>query len=248
MQCPRCGHESDGAFCPQCGTALKGGHCVHCGAKLDPDAKFCTRCGEAIDARRGGFRSPLPWVALTVVAGIVIVAVVLQLDGGGTRSTAPAAMPAATPGGQPTTGDPMAAGPLAAGDRLFNRIMTEMERGDTTQAQFFVPMALQSYDMAAPLDADALYHVGLIHLVNDDADAARETAGQILSSSPNHLLALKVAAEAEARMGNQDEARQLYQRLLDHYEEESAKALPEYRQHGQVLPIYRDEAEGFVAG
>jgi len=250
MQCPECGHESDGAFCPRCGTRLAGPRCPECGARLDPDARFCTKCGEPVAASRGGFRSPAPWIALTVVAGIVIVAVVLQLDRGARRTAPdlPAGTPAETQGARPTAEDPMAGGPLAAGDRLFDRIMTEMERGDTSQARFFVPMALQSYELAAPLDDDRRYHVGLIHLVNGDPEAARAAVEPVLADNPDHLLALKVAAEAEALMGDSAAARRLYQRLLDHYEEESARPLVEYEAHGRVLPIYRDEAEAFLAG
>jgi len=36
----------DDRFCGECGEALKGGpHCGHCGEELNPNDKFCRRCG-----------------------------------------------------------------------------------------------------------------------------------------------------------------------------------------------------------
>lgn len=252
MKCPECGHESDGAFCPKCGAALHGGHCVHCGAKLPPDASFCTSCGEAVAPRGGGFRSPTPWIAAAAVAVILVVAFLLPgwLEN---RPTAPP--PVANPGAAPMAGeaagglssDPLAGGPRNAADRLFNRVMQTVAQGDTSGARFFVPMALEAYDMAAPLDDDALYHVGLLHLVNDEPEAARRTAEQVLSASPDHLLLLIVAAEADRATGNDAEARELYQRFLDHYDEEVAKGLQEYQDHQPILPEYRSEAQAFLA-
>lgn len=251
MKCPNCGHESDGAFCPKCGAALHGGHCVHCGAKLPPDASFCTKCGEAVAPRGGGFRSPTPWIAAAAVAATLVVAFLLP----GWLENRPASPPpVANPGAAPMGGaggglssDPLAGGPRNAGDRLFNRVMQTVAEGDTSGARFFIPMALESYDMAAPLDDDGLYHVALLHLVNDDPEAARQTAEQVLSTSPNHLLLLTVAAEADRAMGNDAEARQLYQRLLDHYDEEVDKGLQEYLDHQPILPEYRSEAQAFLA-
>lgn len=249
MQCPKCGHESDGAFCPQCGTALRTGHCASCGAKLAPGARFCTKCGEPVARRGGGFRSPTPWIAAAAVLAILVVAFMLP---GWLEDTPTPPPPVVNPGAAPGAGaagsDPLAGGPRAAGDQLFNRVMETAAQGDTAGARFFIPMALQSYEMAAPLDADAFYHVGLLHLVNADPEAARSTAELVLTSSPNHLLLLIVAANAEAAMGNDAAARTFYQRFLDHYEEEIGRSLQEYLDHSPILPEYRAEAEAFVGG
>lgn len=266
MKCPECGHVSDGNFCPVCGTSLRGAACPGCGAPTAPGARFCTSCGQPIASNTGG----VPWrtIAATAVLAIVVVAVVVVYrSGNGATPPPPTAQTAAAPfagtqaaGGAATAGDagtadmngaagvdPLAGGPRAAADRLFNRIMGSAESGDTSGARFFVPMALEAYQMAAPLNDDGLYHVALIQLVAGQPDSARATAQKILSGSPHHLLALAVAAQAENAEGNKSAARALYQQFLDAYPTESQKTLPEYEEHAKVLPVYRQEAEKYVA-
>jgi hypothetical protein len=267
MKCPECGHESNGNYCPKCGAPLRGVSCPGCGAPTAPGARFCTRCGEPLaGAGSGG----VPWrgIAATVVLAILVVAFVLAYRSGSgsapppptaQSSTAPFAG-SGTPGGMPTGGteasepdvngaagvDALAGGPRAAADRLFNRIMGTAESGDTAGARFFVPMALEAYQMAAPLDNDGLYHVALIQLVAGQPDSARATAQKILDDAPHHLLALAVAAQAEADEGKASAARALYQQFLDAYPAESGKTLPEYTEHAKILPIYRTDAEKYL--
>ncbi|MEJ2679130.1 MAG: hypothetical protein P8174_08660, partial [Gemmatimonadota bacterium] len=190
----------------------------------------------------------MPWrgIAATVVLAILVVAFVLAYRSGSgsapppptaQSSTAPFAGSGTPAGGMPTGGteasapdmngaagvNPLAGGPRAAADRLFNRIMGTAESGDTAGARFFVPMALEAYQMAAPLDNDGLYHVALIQLVAGQPDSARATAQKILADAPHHLLALAVAAQAEADEGNASAARALYQQFLDAFPAESGK-------------------------
>jgi len=263
MKCPECGHVSDSNFCPNCGAPLAGGACPGCGVPTAPGARFCTSCGERLDDGAGG----VPWrgIAAAAVVVIVVVAVALAYRSSGSAPPPPTAQAAAAPfapagGGGGQAGaesgpanmagaagiDPLAGGPRAAADKLFNRIMGSMESGDTANARFFVPMALQAYQMAAPLDDDGLYHVALIHLVAGQPDSARATAQKILDKSPHHLLALAVAAQAEDAEGNKAAARRLYEQFLDAYATESTKTLPEYQDHAKVLPVYRKDAEAYL--
>jgi hypothetical protein len=262
MKCPECGHVSDGNFCPECGAPLLGAACPGCGAPTAPHARFCTRCGEPLPGLNAG---GVPWraIAATAVLAIVVIAVVLAYrSGNGSTPPPPTAQTATAPfAGSGTSGgteasasnmpgaagiDPLAGGPRAAADKLFNRIMGTAESGDTSGARFFVPMALQAYQMAAPLDDDGLYHVALIQLVAGQPDSARATAQKILDQSPHHLLALAVAAQAENAEGNTSAARTLYQQFLDAYAAESKKTLPEYEEHAKILPIYRQDAEKYL--
>lgn len=263
MKCPECGHVSDGNFCPKCGAPLHGDACPGCGAPTAPGARFCTSCGERL-ADSGG----VPWrgiAALSVLAIVVIAVVVAYRSGNGSTpppptaqtATAPFAGSGTAPGGTEADAgapnmagasgiNPLAGGPRAAADRLFNRIMGSAESGDTSGARFFVPMALQAYQMAEPLDNDGLYHVALIQLVAGQPDSARATAQKILDASPHHLLALGVAAQAEVDEGNSSAARTLYQRFLDAYPAESGKTLPEYQEHAKILPIYKADAQKYL--
>ncbi|MEJ2184555.1 MAG: zinc ribbon domain-containing protein [Gemmatimonadota bacterium] len=264
MKCSECGHVSDGNFCPKCGAPLSGAACPGCGAPTAPGARFCTHCGEPLDNGGGG----IPWraIAATAVLAIVVVAVVMAYRSGNATPSVPAAQttaaPFAGPAGSATAAggtesgapnaagaagiDPLAGGPRAAADKLFNRIMGSAESGDTSGARFFVPMALEADQMAAPLDNDGLYHVALIQLVAGEPDSARATAQQILDKAPHHLLALAVAAQAEADQGKTSAARTLYQQFLDNYAAESGKTLPEYQEHAKILPIYRQDAEKYL--
>ena len=189
---------------------------------------------------------------LAGAALVVLIAVVLLWPRGGSDAVA------GNDGRMPISqipepaGDPAAAGtppqltgtPREQADRLFNRIMTEQAGGDTTQAKFFLPMALQAYDMAGELDADGLYHLSLLHALGGDYASARTTAEKILATSPNHLLALSAAGNAARDQGDQATAKKYYQRFLAAYNTESTRTdIGEYRDHGRAFPDLKEEAE-----
>ncbi len=251
MNCPNCGAQAEGAFCSSCGTPLKGAKCRACQAPLVTGARFCNQCGAATGVR-GANQGKLPWV----VAGIALVALVAVIAWVGMRddtttSTA-GGVPLGDMGGASVQGaagpGPLTGTPREQADRLFNRVMTERERGDTAQARFFVPMAVQAYDRAGATDADALYHVSLLHHVAGDYDAALAAARQILATSPNHLLALSAAANAARDKGDSAAARGFYQQFISAFETESASTRQEYVDHANMLPQLKSEAEAFLRG
>jgi tetratricopeptide (TPR) repeat protein len=141
---------------------------------------------------------------------------------------------------------PLTGTPREQADRLFNRVMSEREAGDTAQARFFVPMAVQAYEMAGGLDADGYYHVSLLHHTVGDYRAAIASAEKILATSPDNLLGLSAAAAAARAAGDDATARRYYQEFLRAYDVESKKTLPEYQDHGKMLPQLKLEAESFV--
>ncbi|HET9441137.1 MAG TPA: hypothetical protein VFO52_13250 [Longimicrobiales bacterium] len=157
-----------------------------------------------------------------------------QMNGAGTGGSA-------APG-------PLTGSPREQADRLFNRVMTERESGDTTQAKFFVPMAVQAYQMAGELDLDGHYHVSLLHNVAGDFPAALTAAREILATSPNHLLGLSAAANAARRAGDTASARKYYQQFLAAYDTESKNTRQEYVDHANMLPELKTEAEAFIKG
>lgn len=259
MKCSNCGTESDGNFCPTCGTRLRPGHCPECGANLVPAARFCTRCGASVSgaAGSGTARSAtsgnLPWylaggVLLLLIAILLVPALIdddagtAQLPSAGTfRGGAAGTAPAGAP--PPLTGTPR-----EQADRLFDRIMSAAAAGDTTEARRFTPMAIGAYAMAAPLDADGLYHLAAVHLVAGDPASARATAEQILARNENHLLGLAVAGEAAAQAGDSAASRDYYERLLAAYDQEIARGLPEYEAHSRSLPGFRAAAQRIADG
>ncbi len=194
-----------------------------------------------------GLGSKAPWV---IAAGAVIVVLLLPGD------TEPVRVPTGGGTDAPFAG-PGNAGPGAGmgglsndmrtnADRLFNRIMLAAEQGNQAEVDQFMPMAVQAYGMVEDLDEDGLFHLALLHLTADDPADARRTAQRILDTAPNHILGLAVAAQAAAAEGDTIAARALYERMLENYAAEAAKPLPEYVDHQQILPTYRQEARDFL--
>lgn len=74
MKCSQCGAEGSGNYCARCGAPLAAGddgRCPSCGADLQPDAYFCTECGEPVRERADrGASDYLPWV----LSGLALVA------------------------------------------------------------------------------------------------------------------------------------------------------------------------------
>lgn len=263
MKCANCGTESNGKFCHSCGASLTARQCSECGADLVAGARFCTRCGAAAggaapnppggrQAARGGARSGsagnpnLPWYIAGGVLLLLLLILIVPMftDNGDAGPQAPFSGGAVTPGTPP----PLTGTPREQADRLFDRIMTAAERGDTAEARRFTPMAIDAYGMAAPLDADGLYHLAVVHVVAGDPDAARETAERLLATRNTHLLGLAVAGEASLAAGDTAAARGYYGRLLEAYEAEVSQQLPEYQAHARSLPEFRATAQRITAG
>jgi hypothetical protein len=251
MKCSQCGQIAEGAFCASCGAPQAGASCGSCRKPLVAGARFCTACGTPV---RAGGGSNLPWY----VAGASLVTLILVLLLPTLRPAPPGiefqrAVPGA--GAAPFAGSAAAAGaggmqapPLTGtlreqADRLFNRIMEARAQGDTAQATFFMPMGLTAYREAGALDDDGLYHLAVLESAAGEHAAARATAERILARSPDHLLGLGVAGESAAMLGDTEGATAYYRRLLDRYESESNRQLPEYIDHNRILPTYREAAE-----
>jgi hypothetical protein len=258
MKCPNCGAQADGAFCSDCGAPLKGAQCRECKAPLAAGARFCNACGAPTGSLRSrgagataGASSKLPWIFAGVSLLILILVVALPALRNDNPPSSDGRMPLnqmGDLGGGSASGapGPLTGTPREQADRLFNRVMTEKENGDTAQAKFFVPMAVQAYEMAGQLDADGYYHLSLLHNIGGNPQAALSAAEQVLSTSPNHLLALSAAAQAARAAGDNAAARRFYQRFLSAYDAESKTTKQEYQDHGKMLPELRTEASAFV--
>jgi tetratricopeptide (TPR) repeat protein len=258
--CPVCGQEATGRFCSNCGTNLEApAGCTECGNQLPEGARYCNRCGAPTPVTRAALaEAPAarsdPAAARIIGVTVVLAAVVgLAVWYAGRDDGAPAAPiatapPAAGAGGGPGAIDLSTMTPREAADRLFERVVRLAEAGDTSQARGFLPMALAAYGQLPPreIDADARYHLAVLHLIGDEPQRARAQADTILASEPTHLFGLYNAGRAEQEMGNPEEARRFFQTLLEVYDREVALPRPEYEAHAQVLPIMRQEASRAV--
>jgi hypothetical protein len=187
-----------------------------------------------------------------VVAGVAVVAlfVVLAIRLPGAGATAPTPQPAgAAPpfAGRPAP-DISNMTPRERADSLFNRIMREYESGNQSRVEFFRPMALQAYALLGTLDADARYHVGLIHTIGSDLAAARAQVDTIHGQSPNHLMGYMLQAAVARLQSDQPSLQDAYRGFLAAYSSEIAADRREYTEHGQAIEAFRAEARQATGG
>jgi hypothetical protein len=125
--------------------------------------------------------------------------------------------------------------PQERADRLFNRVMVLNSEGKTDSVLFFAPMAIESYRMLSPLNADQRYDLGRIAEVAGALPLARAQADTILIENPKHLLGLILGARI-AQLEKRDADRKAFaSRLVAAYPQESAKKLPEYERHADDI-------------
>lgn len=241
MKCPTCNAEAGGKFCSNCGAALGGATCRVCSAPLTPGARFCHLCGTALGARHGGRANAVPWIIAAVTVAVLVVVLVARTGGPSSPSDAPPIAPLAPPGGMATT-DISSMTPRERADRLFDRIMRAVSRGDSGEVRFFTPMALQAYGLLGGLDPDARYHVALIQAEAGDLAAVAAQADSLEAGAPRHLFVSMLRAELAERRGNRPELQRWYRRFLDLYDAEVATGKQEYRDHQTALDAFRQQA------
>ena len=219
--------------------------CAQCGAALGERAKFCHRCGASREgggssAPSGGANTIIPW-AITATAVLAFIALLAGQRFGGRAETTATAPPAAT-GARAV--DISSLSPQQRADRLFDRMMTLVTEGKSDSVQFFAPMAIQSFEALAPLDAHQRYDLGLIGVVSGDGALARAQADTILTQQPSHLLGLILAMRAAGLSGDTAARTQFAQRLSAALVSERAKGLPEYTDHGPDIDAAMREIDG----
>jgi hypothetical protein len=134
--------------------------------------------------------------------------------------------------------------PREQADRLFDRVMTAYEAGDSQQVEFFAPMALQAHAMLGTLDADARFHVGMIDAAMGNFDGAAAQADSIAAVSPHHLFVPLLRWEVANHQNDRAGIRQAYREFLDNYDKEMATGKTEYKEHKTRLEAFHDEARG----
>ena len=239
--CPRCNEPATGKFCANCGSALKGAECPECNGALTPAAQFCHHCGAALKgAAPQTVPSRVPWV-VTGVALVAVIALVLfqasrsATDAGPAGAGQGAAMGGAPMAGVPSAADIAAMSPQEQSDRLFNRVMMYASEGKADSAAIFAPMALQSFDMLAPLNIHQRYDVGLVAMVAGQLGRAKAEADTILSKNRNDLLGLTLAMRVAESSKNSASADAFGKRLIAAEPAERKLPREEYQFHGNDI-------------
>jgi hypothetical protein len=220
--------NSSGVQCPNCSQQATGRFCSNCGASLTAE----------VAPARTGAKTIVPWVAVGLAVGALVVMLYAFVG----RDSPPLQfLPAGSTVTQPPDLSEMT--PREAADRLFNRIMTAVERGDTQEALRFAPMALQAYGLLGPLDNDARYHVGLIHATTGDIKSARAHVNMLRQSVPDHLLGIMLEHTIATQRGDQDSALRAYKTFLTAYESQIATGRTEYEEHQSGIDSFRRAAK-----
>jgi hypothetical protein len=178
------------------------------------------------------------WVAALAASVVIVVLVAIRIGSGGQASAPP---PPSGPAGPPVA-DISQMTPREAADRLFDRIVRAAEAGDTAQVVRFQPMALSAYSMLEQ-DGDTRYHVGLIHSLTGNDDAARAQLDSLRATSPDHLLATMLEFSLAQLAGDEAGRRRAYRTFLDAYDAEFATQQPEYLAHQEAIDAFRAAAQ-----
>jgi hypothetical protein len=136
--------------------------------------------------------------------------------------------------------------PRQAADRLFNRVMSAVSAGNVSEVTNFLPMAIGAHELVEDLDADGKFHLVLLRMQRSLNADALESAEEILTGQPDHLLGLAGAADASLALDDSASARAFYQRWLDAYDSEMAKDISEYNDHSALLPAMRATAQALI--
>lgn len=194
----------------------------------------------------------MPWAALVLALVSLITALSAKYDKSpDAMQPVPPRFSDASPAVSSPAGTPpdlSSMSPREAADRLFNRVMTAKENGNTEEAQRFAPMALQAYELAGATDNDARYHLALIHLVTGDVKSARAQLAKLRQAVPNHLLGYMLEGDIAEQTGNAEGVAKAYKGFLAAYDLEMAKAREEYQEHHGSIERYRAAAQAVAAG
>lgn len=265
--CTQCGAKvtGSGRFCTQCGAEVggaggggggaggrgkggKGGGAGRKTAASTAPAKTPVRTG-ASASRDGGNANMGWWVAgAMMVVVILFMAWPIMNPSAGTDPAAPNAPFAGGGAGGAGTTDLSNMTPRQAADRLYNRVMAAAEQNDSAQVTMFLPMAIQAYDMARPLNLDGLFHLSRLQRTGRFDQDALATAQEALEQNPSHLLSLYAAADASLAMGDQAAARGFAEHLLEVWDAEMASGNVDYQDHANQMDGIREYAQEIVDG
>lgn len=219
-------------------------NCHACGASLSPGARFCHKCGANTNPTSAstGWKAGLPWGIAGLAVGALLVVVLMR--GGGSAAATGGAPVGAAPfaGGGPSAIDISQMSPEERAQRLFDRVMRLQEEGKQDSVQFFLPMAIGTYQQLPAMTLDSHFDIGLLQLVGGDAAAALSEADTIRQQAPTHLFIFILRARAAQAKNDTRAATQAYQDFLKNETAERARKRPEYDEHARILDGFHAEA------
>lgn len=242
MACSSCGHTppAGARFCNQCGGAISNAAAPAALAAASNVASSGTRPAPAAGAQTN---------SLWIVGGVVLVGVMLvalyPIFSPQSKNLVP---PQQAVGPSASSIDLTTMTPRQAADRLWERVMQAVSRGDTQEVVNFLPMAIGAYEIVDSLDLDGQYHLSALKLEGLDGAGALEVAGAGLEEYPNHLLLLGAAAEAALALEDSTAARTFYQTMLDVWDAELSTNRSDYLAHANMQPVLRQSAEALLGG
>lgn len=271
--CASCGTSLGGRFCNQCGARAKADStfCSECGAKFGAAVPAAARKGTggkgASGARqKGGGAQPrkqgaqaaastgggvgnLGWWMAAAMMVVVMFFMIRPIIWPEPAAQSVTGAPFASGGaGAPAVTDISNMSPREAADRLYTRVMTAASANDSAQVVMFLPMTIQAYDIARPLDADGLFHLSRLQRMALQDEAALASAQEGLALNQTHLLNLYAGADAALAVGLNDLAQEYLTTLLQVWDEEMASGNQDYQLHSNMMSDVRAFAEANIAG
>jgi hypothetical protein len=220
-------------------------NCQACGATLSSGARFCHKCGANTNPTSAspGWKAGLPWGIAGLAVGALLVVILMR--GGGPAAatgTPPAGAAPFAGGGGASALDISQMSPEERAQRLFDRVMRLQEEGKQDSVQFFLPMAIGTYQQLPAMTLDSHFDIGLLQLVGGDAAAALSEADTIRQQAPTHLFIFVLRARAAQAKNDTRATTQAYQDFLKNETAERARKRPEYAEHARILDGFHAEA------
>ena len=187
-----------------------------------------------------------PWGILAAVLLVVGVGGVLLIPRMTTNPAPPTGVTPTSNAGTPPDLSSMT--PRERATRLFDRIASAADRGDTSEVSFFAPMALQAYAALNADDNDLLYDTGIILALSGDTENASARADSLLARVPGHLLGLVIQATVAEVTGDEAGLTDARRDFLESYEAEIGVARTEYEAHRTTIEEFRSAAENAARG
>jgi hypothetical protein len=176
------------------------------------------------------------------VAGTLAGIVYLASENNVAAPTTPATDSSEVLSGQPVDLSTMSS--REAADRLFNRVMMAEEQGDKQEVLQFAPKAIQAYGLVDNMDADAYYHIGLIHAALGEVGKMQKQVEILKQVSPGHLLGLILEHDAAEKSGDGDAAAKASAAFAAAYASEIKAGRPEYEAHRNTIEKFFAETAG----
>jgi hypothetical protein len=264
-----------GGFCHQCGASLLSAarFCHVCGTPTpvvigsSPNeqpgvahaAATVTAPPELAAAEPSGSGSVLPWA----IAFIALLAVVGALAGRESVDSAPpaAAAPPAAGGAPGAPNAPFANGatgpapdisnmsPTERAQRLFDRIRSAAQAGDSARVNTFLPMALAAFEMIPPPEknADTRFSQATLAELAGAPELVRAQADTILAARPTNLLGLILRIRHAMMTDNTTALATARAALIAAQSAEMAAPRPEYARFQGAIAQAVDEARAASA-